>query len=273
MADYTVLVSLSHDPAADVAVAFVVLQEKPGAETSSTDLGALAASLAKNRTHVRSYYTRPASPPARSGVRGSEPEPPDARADLRRPVEAALDPSSSRARRCRRDRGASRSSTSSLLERLKGACAAAQARVTDNLARARAAARPSEGACPRRRAGAWPPRSPWLGAPVPTAAPATWASRKVLVREMPHTHDLLTRGEISEWRATLVVRETAFLSLEHRQQVDDELAPELAGLGDRERPPRRAPDRLPPRPRVGDPSYPPSPRPTATSACVPRPTR
>ena len=35
---------------------------------------------------------------------------------------------------------------------------------------------------------------------------------RAIVREMPHTHDLLTRGEISEWRATLVVRETAVLS-------------------------------------------------------------
>ncbi len=57
---------------------------------------------------------------------------------------------------------------------------------------------------------------------------------RVLVREMPHTHELLTRGEISEWRATLIVRETAVLSLEHRQQVDAELAEQLPGLGDRE---------------------------------------
>ena len=51
---------------------------------------------------------------------------------------------------------------------------------------------------------------------------------------MPHTHALLARGEISEWRATLVVRETAVLSVEHRQQVDAELAGSLARLGDRE---------------------------------------
>ena len=51
---------------------------------------------------------------------------------------------------------------------------------------------------------------------------------------MPHTHDLLTRGEISEWRATLVVRETAVLSLEHRQQIDAELATKLGTMGDRE---------------------------------------
>ena len=51
---------------------------------------------------------------------------------------------------------------------------------------------------------------------------------------MPRTLDLLTRGEISEWRATVVVRETAHLSVEHRGQVDAELSDRLASLGDRE---------------------------------------
>lgn len=50
---------------------------------------------------------------------------------------------------------------------------------------------------------------------------------------MPHTHDLLARGEISEWRATVMVSETAVLSVQHRQQVDAELADRLATLGDR----------------------------------------
>ena len=49
----------------------------------------------------------------------------------------------------------------------------------------------------------------------------------MLVHEMPHTHELLTRSEIDAWRATLVVRPTAVLSLEHRQQVDAELATKL----------------------------------------------
>ena len=56
---------------------------------------------------------------------------------------------------------------------------------------------------------------------------------KALVHEMPHTLDLLTRGEISEWRATLVVRETALLFRGHREQVDAELAEKLPCMGDR----------------------------------------
>jgi hypothetical protein len=54
-----------------------------------------------------------------------------------------------------------------------------------------------------------------------------------LVHEMPCTLAALTRGEISEWRATLLVRETAVLTSEHRTEVDTELADQLAGAGER----------------------------------------
>ena len=121
-----------------------------------------------------------------------------------------------------------------LLEKLKGAAAAAQARVTDISRWPAPIARPSAACRPRSVARAWPPRSRWRGAAVLTAVRRPWASRGAVVREMPDTHALLSRGEISEWRATLVVRETAVLSVEHRAQVDAELAPELAHLGDRE---------------------------------------
>ena len=45
-----------------------------------------------------------------------------------------------------------------------------------------------------------------------------------LVGEMPHTLAALSRGLISEWRATLMVRETAVLSVEDRRRVDVRLA-------------------------------------------------
>ena len=47
---------------------------------------------------------------------------------------------------------------------------------------------------------------------------------KVLVGEMPHTLDALRSGALSEWRATLLVRETACLTREDRTAVDRELA-------------------------------------------------
>jgi len=51
---------------------------------------------------------------------------------------------------------------------------------------------------------------------------------------MPHTYDALRTGEISEYRATLIIRETACLSVEHRSQVDAELAGTLTTMGDRQ---------------------------------------
>jgi len=51
---------------------------------------------------------------------------------------------------------------------------------------------------------------------------------------LPHTLAALARGEISEWRATLVARETAVLSKVDRLTVDRELAGKLATAGDRQ---------------------------------------
>jgi hypothetical protein len=54
-----------------------------------------------------------------------------------------------------------------------------------------------------------------------------------LVNELPRTLAALQTGQISEWRATLIARETACLSAEHRRLVDAELADRLATLGDK----------------------------------------
>ena len=59
---------------------------------------------------------------------------------------------------------------------------------------------------------------------------------KALVTEMPHTLAALHTGQLNEWRATLLVRETACLSAADRCAVDEELAADtgtLAGAGDR----------------------------------------
>ncbi|NBQ44318.1 MAG: HNH endonuclease, partial [Mycobacteriaceae bacterium] len=55
------------------------------------------------------------------------------------------------------------------------------------------------------------------------------------VHEMPHTLAALQSGALSEWRATLIVRESACLSLADRRTLDAELcadARRLIGLGD-----------------------------------------
>ncbi|WP_350005595.1 DUF222 domain-containing protein [Pseudarthrobacter sp. WHRI 8279] len=65
---------------------------------------------------------------------------------------------------------------------------------------------------------------------------------KALGTEMPHTLAALESGQLNEWRATLLVKETACLSAEDRCAVDEELAADtgtltgagaLAGAGDR----------------------------------------
>ena len=57
-----------------------------------------------------------------------------------------------------------------------------------------------------------------------------------LVHDMPHTLAALECGALSEWRATLIVRETAGLSVEDRAVLDAELCADvgtLDGLGDK----------------------------------------
>ena len=55
---------------------------------------------------------------------------------------------------------------------------------------------------------------------------------KALVHEMPHT---LECGALSEWRATLIVRESACLDVEDRRRLDADLCADvtkLDGMGD-----------------------------------------
>lgn len=59
---------------------------------------------------------------------------------------------------------------------------------------------------------------------------------KALVSEMPRTMAALESGKLNEWRATLLVKETACLSAEDRCAVDEELAPDAGtfdGAGDK----------------------------------------
>ena len=59
---------------------------------------------------------------------------------------------------------------------------------------------------------------------------------KAVVNEMPHTQHALATGRLSEWRATLLVKETACLSREQRRQVDEQLLADpsvLEGVGTR----------------------------------------
>ncbi len=60
---------------------------------------------------------------------------------------------------------------------------------------------------------------------------------KVLEAELPHTMAAFRAGRISQWRATIVARETAMLGREERAEVDTALAGDparLEAMGDRE---------------------------------------
>ncbi|GAA2224491.1 hypothetical protein GCM10010413_18090 [Promicromonospora sukumoe] len=72
----------------------------------------------------------------------------------------------------------------------------------------------------------------------PHAGAGFVSTSRVWVTQMPHTFAALQSGVLSEWRATLLVRETSHLSLEHRALVDEEICgpahlAELARMGTR----------------------------------------
>ena len=120
-----------------------------------------------------------------------------------------------------------------LLEQLASAVAAASARVTAAFATSRRAERVAAGA-PAERAGEDVAAQVGLAkgiSPFSARRYVGWAS--VLVAELPETLTALTEGTTTEWRAMIVARETGWLSLEHRAEIDRELAPTLGSLGNR----------------------------------------
>ena len=119
------------------------------------------------------------------------------------------------------------------LEELKSAAAAAQARVTvafDASQRAECATEAQERECRRSVAA----QVALARRESPHAGNRHLGAAHALVAEMPHTLSALTAGQVSEWRAQLMVRETATLTLEDRRAVDAELAGRLPAMGNRQ---------------------------------------
>jgi hypothetical protein len=122
------------------------------------------------------------------------------------------------------------------MEQLKSGLAAAQARVTGRLAATRAAAEAVTGVPADQRCRGLGHEVGLARQESPVRGRQHLGLALVLVHEMPETLAALTRGEITEWRATLIARETATLSRAHRAQVDTELAEhadQLTTAGDR----------------------------------------
>ncbi|NMN94250.1 HNH endonuclease [Antrihabitans stalactiti] len=121
------------------------------------------------------------------------------------------------------------------LEELKSACAAVQATAALQLDTARRVERAERGV-PKRLQGRG------IGTEVALARRESPNKGDRLLgfaramAEMPHTHALLAAGKLNEWRATLLVQETACLTKEDRATVDEQLCADptvLDGLGDR----------------------------------------
>jgi Domain of unknown function (DUF222) len=122
------------------------------------------------------------------------------------------------------------------LEKAKSAAAAGQARATAALDTARRAAEAGRGVCAGRRGRG-------LGAEVglarhdsPKRGREHLGFAKTLVGDMPHTLAALAAGVLSEYRASLIVAESAGLSAADRAALDAELCADqngLAGLGNK----------------------------------------
>ncbi len=120
-----------------------------------------------------------------------------------------------------------------LLERLKGAAAAAQARISVAFDASQRHAQAAAGVPGDRRGRGVADQIALARGESPVRGSRHLGLAKALVAELPHTHAALTKGEISEWSATLVARETAVLEVEDRLAVDAGLASRLGRLSDR----------------------------------------
>lgn len=117
------------------------------------------------------------------------------------------------------------------LETLKSTCAAMQARETMALDERRRAREAAEGV-PAEKLGRG------LGSEIALARrePVHQGGRhlglaRALCAEMPHTLAALSAGDISEYQATVMVRETAWVSVEHRRHIDELMSGRLGRAG------------------------------------------
>jgi hypothetical protein len=121
------------------------------------------------------------------------------------------------------------------LERVKSAAAAGQARAAAALESVRRAAEAESGVPAARRGRGLAHEIALARRDSPARGGRHLGFAKALVHEMPHTLCALESGALSEWRATLIVRESACLDVEDRRTLDAELCGDparLDGMGD-----------------------------------------
>ncbi|OBI54846.1 HNH endonuclease signature motif containing protein [Mycobacterium sp. E787] len=116
------------------------------------------------------------------------------------------------------------------LERVKSAAAAHQARLAVALDTERRAAEAATGVPAARRGRGVAGEIALARRDSPARGGRHLGFAKALVHEMPHTLAALECGALSEWRATLIVRESACLDVEDRRRLDVEMCADPAGL-------------------------------------------
>jgi hypothetical protein len=121
-----------------------------------------------------------------------------------------------------------------LLESIKAAAAGAQARATVAFAESQRESQAASGLPPRDRGRGIAAQIALARRDSPARGSRHLGLAEALVKELPRTMERLETGSISEWRATIVCRETACLSPEDRATVDADMAADLPRLGDRQ---------------------------------------
>uniref|UniRef100_UPI003F9AAC5A HNH endonuclease n=1 Tax=Mycobacterium sp. TaxID=1785 RepID=UPI003F9AAC5A len=121
------------------------------------------------------------------------------------------------------------------LERVKSAAAAGQARAAAALDATRRTAEAAAGVPAAGRGRGVASEIALARRDSPVRGNRHLGFAKALVYEMPHTLAALEAGVLTEWRATLIVRESACLDVEDRRALDAELCADpaaLDGMGD-----------------------------------------
>lgn len=123
------------------------------------------------------------------------------------------------------------------LEELKCAAEGAQAEATAAFDRSQRAAAARRGVPQERQGRGIPEQVALARRESPHRGKRHVGLAKVLPAELPCAYEAFRAGQVSEWKVTLLARETACLSLEHRMLVDEAIAGDAArfeAMGDRE---------------------------------------
>ncbi|MGH3645260.1 MAG: DUF222 domain-containing protein, partial [Mycobacterium sp.] len=123
-----------------------------------------------------------------------------------------------------------------VLEREKSAAAAEQAMLTAELDSKRRAREATEGVSCAKRGKGLASEIALARRDSPNRGGRHLGFARALVHEMPHTLAALKAGLLSEWRATVLVRESACLDVEDRRALDAEMCADvstLEGMGDK----------------------------------------